>query len=104
VPLAEFDGTPGDAVQQRCGARIGGGTAACQHGRSTPPGGNQAVAKLLHLRLFRAHQDDTERIEQHQLGVPANRLRDVVPACFGDEPRQFFDLLTHDGFSCVLKL
>jgi hypothetical protein len=99
VSLTELDRAAGHPIQQGGGPWVGGGEVARQHGRPLASGGDQAIAQLLHLRLLRTSQDDSERIEQHQLGVAPHRLRDIVPACLANEPHQPFDLFTHNHFS-----
>ena len=98
-PFTQLDRAPGNAVQQRGGARLMIGPTAGEHRGASAGSGGQQVAQLPHLGSFGAGQDDSQRIEQHQFYVPLHRLGDVIPSRLCDKLRQFFDLLTHGSWN-----
>ena len=94
-PLAQLDGPPGNAVQQRRSPRIMRRPAPRKHRGPGSGSPGESVPQLAHLGTLRARQDDPQGIEQHQLCMALHGLRNILPLRLRDKLRQGFDLQTH---------
>jgi hypothetical protein len=92
-PLAQFDRPPGDAVEQRRGARVLARPAARINRGPSAGAARQPFPQRRYLGPRRAGKDHPQRVEQHDPGVAAHRLRDAVVPRLGDNAGEGFDLL-----------
>jgi hypothetical protein len=72
-----------------------GRPAARKHGGAGTGCTGETGPQFAHFRAFRAGENDAQRVEQHQLRVLLDGLRDVFPLRTGDKLRQLLDTLTH---------
>ena len=95
MALAELDRSPRQTVEQRRRARVRRRPAS-RIDRGAPASGfGQTRSRARDLGLQRAGQNHAERVEQHQLGVLTDRVRNRFPGCRCGEPRQLLDLFAH---------
>ena len=97
MSLAQFDRPPRQSIEQGRRARVRRRPARRVDRRAPPTGRGQSRPHAGHLSLHRTSQDHAHRVEQHELGVLPNSLRDRLPRRAGNEVRQFLYCPTHHG-------